>query len=164
MHHNHCCWSSLPAPSLPAARVSAASRLHFYKCQEGRDDPQRLCCGLQLDRTLTSDQKRLDFRPPEDVAPPLDRPTEACQLATALLTALSSSAPQTLQGSNLTAFSGEARGPPCCWLAACRHRLIWQQAPCTRGPGASFLMGGGQTLKLLLTLRCRWGGGRMPSC
>eukprot|EP00891_Asterochloris_glomerata_P000050 jgi/Astpho2/50/fgenesh1_pg.00001_%23_28_t len=80
-----------------------------------------------LDRTLTSDQKRLDFRPPEDLAPPLDRPTEACQLATALLAALSSSAPQTLQGSNLTAFNGEARGPPHCWLAACNPRLVGRQ-------------------------------------
>lgn len=115
MHPMPCCWGSLPA------------------CSSIFLQPQRLCCGLQLDRTLTSDQKRLDFRPPEDLAPPLDHPTEACQLATALLAALSSSAPQTLQGSNLTAFNGEARGPPHCWLAACNPRLVSSGLP-ERGP------------------------------
>ncbi|KAK9823591.1 hypothetical protein WJX72_004079 [[Myrmecia] bisecta] len=61
----------------------------------------------QVDRTLASEQKRIDFRPPEDLPPPLDRPTDACLLVTALLTVLMRTAQQNLQASNLVAFNAE---------------------------------------------------------
>lgn len=74
---------------------------------------------VQMDRTLSSEQKRIDFRPPEDLPPPLDRPTDACLFATALLTAAAKSAQQALQGSNSSAFTSEVSQlhnlPPCCW-------------------------------------------------
>lgn len=73
---------------------------------------------VQMDRTLSSEQKRIDFRPPEDLPPPLDRPTDACLFATALLTAAAKSAQQALQGSNGSAFTSEVSQlhalPPCC--------------------------------------------------
>ena len=62
---------------------------------------------VQLDRTLTSEQKRIDFRPPEDLPPPLDKPTDACLFATALLTIAAKAVQQTLQGSNSIAFTTE---------------------------------------------------------
>lgn len=72
---------------------------------------------VQMDRTLSSEQKRIDFRPPEDLPPPLDRPTDACLFATALLTAAAKSAQQALQGSNGSAFTSEVSQlhamPPC---------------------------------------------------
>lgn len=64
----------------------------------------------QADRTLATEQRRTDFRPPEDGdAPPLDRPTEACSLVAALLSALLRLAAQHLQASNLASFDTEAR-------------------------------------------------------
>ena len=73
---------------------------------------------VQMDRTLSSEQKRIDFRPPEDLPAPLDRPTDACLFATALLTAAAKSAQQALQGSNGSAFTSEVSQhrdlPPCC--------------------------------------------------
>ena len=62
---------------------------------------------MQMDRTLTTEQKRIDFRPPEDLPPPLDRPTDACLFATALLTAAAKAVQQALQGSNGAAFTSE---------------------------------------------------------
>ena len=44
------------------------------------------CMALQADRTLMAEQRKTDFRPPEDgEPPPLDRPTGACVLVAALL-------------------------------------------------------------------------------
>jgi hypothetical protein len=66
----------------------------------------------QADRTLVAEQRRTDFRPPEDGdAPPLDRPTEACALVAALLSALLRLAAQSLQASNLASFDTEASTP-----------------------------------------------------
>lgn len=62
---------------------------------------------VQMDRTLTSEQKRIDFRPPEDLPPPLDRPTDACLFATTLLSAAAKAVQDTLQGSNGSAFVSE---------------------------------------------------------
>ena len=64
-------------------------------------------CLMQMDRTLTSEQKRIDFRPPEDLPPPLDKPTDACLFATMLLSAAAKAAQQTLQGTNGSAFVSE---------------------------------------------------------
>ena len=64
---------------------------------------------VQMDRTLTSEQKRIDFRPPEDLPPPLDKPTDACLFATALLTTAAKAVQQSLQGSNGIAFTTEVR-------------------------------------------------------
>ncbi|EIE26781.1 Sec10-domain-containing protein [Coccomyxa subellipsoidea C-169] len=64
----------------------------------------------QADRTLVAEQRRTDFRPPEDGdTPQLDRPTEACALVAALLSALLRLAAQSLQASNLASFDTEAR-------------------------------------------------------
>lgn len=68
---------------------------------------------VQMDRTLSSEQKRIDFRPPEDLPPPLDRPTDACLSATALLTTAAKSVQQLLQGSNGSAFTSEVRQARC---------------------------------------------------
>ena len=75
---------------------------------------------MQMDRTLSSEQKRIDFRPPEDLPPPLDRPTDACLFATALLTAAAKSAQQALQGSNGSAFTSEV-SQHCDLPPSCRH-------------------------------------------
>lgn len=84
------CWYSTTAnlSALPGRTLSAVS-------------------DIQMDRTLSSEQKRIDFRPPEDLPPPLDRPTDACLFATALLTTAAKSVQQTLQGSNSSAFTSE---------------------------------------------------------
>ncbi len=67
----------------------------------------------QAERTLTAEQRKADFRPPEDgPPPPLDRPTGACELVAALLGALLRISATHLQGSNLAAFDAEARCPP----------------------------------------------------
>ncbi len=60
-----------------------------------------------MDRTLTTEQKRIDFRPPEDLPPPLDRPTDACLFATSLLTAAAKAVQQLLHGTNGSAFTSE---------------------------------------------------------
>lgn len=62
---------------------------------------------MQFDKTLNMEQKRIDFRPPEDLPPPLDRPTDACLLVTALLTAAAKAAQQVLHGSNCVAVLTE---------------------------------------------------------
>lgn len=83
---------------------------------------------VQMDRTLSSEQKRIDFRPPEDLPPPLDKPTDACLFATALLTAAAKSAQQALQGSNSSAFTSEVsqlhNRPPCCWHICSPYKVI----------------------------------------
>lgn len=64
----------------------------------------------QAERTLAAEQRKADFRPPEDgPPPPLDRPTDACALVSALLSALLRISATHLQGSNLAAFDAEAR-------------------------------------------------------
>jgi hypothetical protein len=72
------------------------------------------CCAawpLQAERTLMAEQRKTDFRPPEDgEPPPLDRPTDACVLVAALLSALLRLAAQHLQASNLASFDTEVRG------------------------------------------------------
>ena len=68
---------------------------------------------LQMDRTLTSEQKRIDFRPPEDLPPPLDKPTDACLFATTLLSAAAKAVQQTLQGTNGSAFVSEVTSRRC---------------------------------------------------
>ena len=60
-----------------------------------------------MDRTLTTEQKRIDFRPPEDLPPPLDRPTDACLFATSLLTTAAKAVQQLLHGTNGSAFASE---------------------------------------------------------
>ena len=62
---------------------------------------------LQMDRSLAGEQKRIDFRPPEDLPPPLDRPTDACLFATTLLSSAAKAVQETLQGTNGTAFVSE---------------------------------------------------------
>lgn len=62
---------------------------------------------VQFDRTLNLEQKRIDFRPPEDLPPPLDRPTDACLFGTALLTAAAKAVQQVLRGSNCAAVLTE---------------------------------------------------------
>ena len=64
---------------------------------------------MQFDKTLNTEQKRIDFRPPEDLPPPLDRPTDACLFTTALLTAAGKAVQQVLRGSNCTAVLTEVR-------------------------------------------------------
>ena len=65
---------------------------------------------MQADRTLVAEQRKTDFRPPEDgEPPPLDRPTDACTLVAALLSALLRLAAQHLQASNLASFDMEVR-------------------------------------------------------
>ena len=55
-----------------------------------------------------AEQHKTDFRPPEDgEPPPLDRPTDACMLVAALLSALLRLAAQHLQASNLASFDME---------------------------------------------------------
>ena len=62
----------------------------------------------QADRTLVAEQGKTDFRPPEDgEPPPLDRPTDACMLVAALLSALLRMTAQHLQASNLASFDTE---------------------------------------------------------
>jgi len=60
-----------------------------------------------MDRTLTTEQKRIDFRPPEDLPPPLDRPTDACLFATTLLTTAAKAVQQLLHDTNGSAFTSE---------------------------------------------------------
>lgn len=63
---------------------------------------------LQLERVLSSEQRRPDFMPRDD-ALSFDRPTSACLLGTALLAALGSAAKDTLDGNNLRLFLTEVR-------------------------------------------------------
>ena len=65
----------------------------------------RLGSPVQAEHTLVTEQRRLDFRPPDEV--PLGQPTEACALVSALLAALLQEAAQTLQASNLASFNAE---------------------------------------------------------
>jgi hypothetical protein len=60
----------------------------------------------QLERVLSSEQRRSDFMPRDD-ALSFDRPTSACLLGTALLSALGGAAKDTLDGNNLRAFLAE---------------------------------------------------------
>lgn len=64
----------------------------------------------QLERVLSSEQRRSDFMPRDD-ALSFDRPTSACLLGTALLSALGAAAKDTLEGNNLQAFLAEVRRP-----------------------------------------------------
>ena len=64
------------------------------------------CVLLQLERVLGSEQRRSDFMPRDDVLS-FDRPTSACLLGTALLSALGAAAQETLEGNNLRAFLAE---------------------------------------------------------
>lgn len=63
----------------------------------------------QLERVLSSEQRRSDFMPRDDSLS-FDRPTSACLLGTALLSALGAAAKDTLEGNNLRAFLAEVRG------------------------------------------------------
>ena len=55
-----------------------------------------------------AEQRKTDFRPLEDgEPPPLDRPTDACMLVAALMSALLRLAAQHLQASNLASFDME---------------------------------------------------------
>ena len=56
---------------------------------------------------MTSEQKRIDFRPLPDMTLPLDQPTDACILASSLLDALLRCASASLQATNLTSFCAE---------------------------------------------------------
>jgi len=82
----------------------------------------------QAERTLTAEQRKADFRPPEDgPPPPLDRPTGACELVAALLGALLRISATHLQGSNLAAFDAEARRPRRAEQRDAGRRLVsWQ--------------------------------------
>ncbi|KAK9916806.1 hypothetical protein WJX75_007279 [Coccomyxa subellipsoidea] len=80
----------------------------------------------QADRTLVAEQRRTDFRPPEDGdAPPLDRPTEACALVAALLSALLRLAAQSLQASNLASFDTEVGRRAHAMLVAHMQRYVY---------------------------------------
>ena len=61
----------------------------------------------QFDKTLNTEQKRIDFRPPEDLPPPLDRPTDACLFTTAFMTAAAKAVQLVLRGSNCAAVLTE---------------------------------------------------------
>lgn len=67
--------------------------------------------GTQVERTLTMEQKRLDFKPMAGAALPLDQPTDACLLASSLIDALLRFASATLQATNLTSFCAEVIVP-----------------------------------------------------
>lgn len=60
----------------------------------------------ELERVLSSEQRRSDFMPRDDTLS-FDRPTSACLLGTALLSALGGAAKDTLDGNNLRAFLAE---------------------------------------------------------
>ena len=80
---------------------------------------------VQAEHTLVTEQRRLDFRPPDEV--PLGQPTEACALVSALLAALLQEAAQTLQASNLASFNAEVGwGLPSRCSKTCRLTV-----PCT---------------------------------
>ncbi|BDA40569.1 Exocyst complex component 5 [Coccomyxa sp. Obi] len=80
----------------------------------------------QADRTLVAEQRRTDFRPPEEgEAPPLDRPTEACSLVAALLSALLRLAAQSLQASNLASFDTEVGRRAHAMLVAHMQRYVY---------------------------------------
>ncbi len=64
------------------------------------------CVIVQMERVLASEQKRTDFAPVDD-AVSFDRPTGACMMATAMLTALSAAAEDCLDGSSLASFHAE---------------------------------------------------------
>jgi len=64
---------------------------------------------VQLERVLGSEQRRSDFMPRDDVLS-FDRPTSACLLGTALLSALGGAAKDTLEGNNQRLFLTEVRG------------------------------------------------------
>lgn len=70
------------------------------------------CCitavPLQLERVLGNEQRRSDFMPRDD-ALSFDRPTSACLLGTALLSALGAATKDTLEGNNLHALLAEVR-------------------------------------------------------
>lgn len=57
-----------------------------------------------------AEQKRLDFRPSDELPTPLDQPTDACSLISALLAAVLQEGSQTLHGANLVSFNVEVRG------------------------------------------------------
>lgn len=61
---------------------------------------------VQLERVLGSEQRRSDFMPRDDVLS-FDRPTSACLLGTALLSALGAAAKDTLGGNNQRLFLTE---------------------------------------------------------
>jgi hypothetical protein len=61
---------------------------------------------LQMERVLTSEQRRSDFTPRDD-ALSFDKPTAACLLGTALLAALRDAASATLEGPNRKHFLTE---------------------------------------------------------
>lgn len=73
------------------------------------------CCGTQVERTLTTEQKRLDYKPMAGATLPLDQPTDACLLASSLIDALLRFASAALQATNLTSFCAEVILPnsPC---------------------------------------------------
>jgi len=72
-----------------------------------------ICCANQLERLLSSEQRRSDFLPRDDELT-FDRPTSACLLGTALLGALGQAAQETLDGTNLKHFLAEVST---CWVA-----------------------------------------------
>jgi hypothetical protein len=61
---------------------------------------------MQMERVLTSEQRRSDFTPRDDVLS-FDKPTAACLLGTALLAALRDAAGATLEGPNRKHFLTE---------------------------------------------------------
>ncbi len=64
-------------------------------------------CGyMQLEKALSSEQRRSDFTPRDD-AVSFNKPTGACMLATAMLGALNRAARDCLEGSNLSSFLAE---------------------------------------------------------
>ncbi|KAK9835004.1 hypothetical protein WJX81_003494 [Elliptochloris bilobata] len=80
----------------------------------------------QAERTLAAEQRKADFRPPEDgPPPPLDRPTGACTLVAALLSALLRISATHLQGSNLAAFDAEVGRRAHAMLLAHMQRYVY---------------------------------------
>jgi hypothetical protein len=109
------------------SRTSTGEKAGSSECSSSTDGDDEGFGVRQADRTLVAEQKRTDFRPPEEgEAPPLDRPTDACVLVAALLSALLRLTAQHLQGSNLASFDAEVcpclAPTDCCWSSPCRVR------------------------------------------
>lgn len=70
---------------------------------------------MQIRHMLQVEQKRGDYRPSEELPPPLDQATEACCLVSSLLAAVLKEASQTLQAANLISFNAEVEN----WADIC---------------------------------------------
>lgn len=93
-------WAVTAGTAGPSAAEEFWSITHERNDQAGRS---------QAGHVVTTEQRRLDFRPSDDMPAPLDQPTDACLLVSALLAAALQEGSQTLQASNLVSFQAEVR-------------------------------------------------------